>query len=364
MIPLPTPASVGIVVGWLAFQALLQIVAPGPWTKGTPLADGTRLEYKLNGWSAFWITWLVMAAGVLSGLIPPTILADQFGPLLTTANIVTFLFCFYLYWAGRRATASQSQAAGSRVRAFWLGTVLNPRIGTFDLKLFCEARPGLIAWIAIDLSFAAKQYDVHGFVTVPMILVCLFHAWYVADYFFHEEAILTTWDIRHENFGWMLCWGSLVWVPFTYTIQAFYLVDHAHDLPAWAIVGLVLLNFAGYAIFRGANLDKHRFRRDPTRPIWGKPPEYIKTARGALLLKSGWWGLSRHMNYFGDLLMALAWCLPCGFGSPLPYFYFAFSTGLLIHRERRDHRLCAERYGEDWAAYCKAVPYRIVPWVY
>jgi Delta14-sterol reductase len=155
-----------------------------------------------------------------------------------------------------------------------------------------------------------------------------------------------------------------VWVPFTYTVQAFYLVDHAHDLPAWAIVGLVLLNFIGYAIFRGANLEKHRFRRDPTRPIWGKPPKYIATARGALLLKSGWWGLSRHMNYFGDLLMALAWCLPSGFASPLPYFYFVFSTGLLIHRERRDQRLCAERYGEDWIAYCKAVPYRIVPWVY
>lgn len=27
---------------------------------------------------------------------------------------------------------------------------------------------------------------------------------------------------------------------------------------------------------------------------------------------SGWWGVVRHPNYLGDLIMALAWSLPCG----------------------------------------------------
>lgn len=38
----------------------------------------------------------------------------------------------------------------------------------------------------------------------------------------------------------------------------------------------------------------------------------IPTATGKSLLVSGWWGLVRHPNYLGDLLMALAWSLPCG----------------------------------------------------
>src|SRR5476649_1198156 len=38
--PLPTATSVAIVAGWLVFQALLQIYAPGKWVEGTPLADG------------------------------------------------------------------------------------------------------------------------------------------------------------------------------------------------------------------------------------------------------------------------------------------------------------------------------------
>lgn len=40
--------------------------------------------------------------------------------------------------------------------------------------------------------------------------------------------------------------------------------------------------------------------------------ETIATATGKRLLVSGWWGLVRHPNYLGDLLMALAWSLPCG----------------------------------------------------
>ncbi len=362
--PLPTLTSIGIVGGWFIFQGLLQIYAPGKWIEGTPLADGTRLKYKMNGWFTWWFTWAMIVGGIALHLFSPTVLADQFGPLLTTVNIFTYLLCFYLYWWGKHASKTPERITNNAIYDFWLGTGLNPRIGNFDFKLFCEARPGLIGWVAINLSLAAKQYQLHGTLTLPMILVCFFHFWYIGDYYFHEEAILTTWDIKHENFGFMLCWGDLVWVPFTYTIQAYYLVQHTHDLPIWAAIGIVIMNFTGYTIFRGTNIQKHKFRKDPSKPIWGKPAEYIKTARGSMLLTSGWWGMARHMNYFGDLIMALAWCLPCGFGSPLPYFYITYFTILLVHRERRDHDMCAVRYGKDWEAYCAKVPYRIFPGIY
>jgi len=363
-LPAPTPASALIFVGWLGFHALLQTCLPGKSVEGTPIGDGSRLKYTMNGWLAWWLTWAMITAGLALRLFQPTILAEQFGPLLTTANLFVFVFCLYLYWFGKRRGRSGERVSGNPIYDFWLGTALNPRLGNFDLKLFFEARPGLIGWVAVDLSLAAEQQARCGAVTVPMILVCSFHFWYVADYYLHEEAILTTWDIKHENFGWMLCWGDLVWVPFTYTIQAYYLVEHTHDLPWWGATGIVFLNLVGYAIFRDANLQKHRFRKDPTRPIWGRPPRYIRTARGSLLLVSGWWGVARHMNYFGDLLMGLAWCLPCLFGSPLPYFYIFYFTILLVHRERRDHAMCARRYGDDWLSYCAQVPYRIVPGLY
>jgi protein-S-isoprenylcysteine O-methyltransferase Ste14 len=245
-----------------------------------------------------------------------------------------------------------------------MGSSLNPRSGRFDHKLFCEARPGLILWVVGDLSIAAKQYELHGTVTTPMILVCLFHLWYIADYYLHEPAILTTWDIKHENFGFMLCCGDLLWVPFTYTFQAIYLVKHVHDLPWWATALICVLNFAGFAIFRGANIQKHRFKLDPTRPIWGKPAEVITTAKGTPLLVSGFWGIARHINYMGDLMMALAWCLPCLFAAIVPYFYVIYFTILLVLRERRDFKMCREKYGADWDAYAQRVRWRIFPYLY
>lgn len=104
-------------------------------------------------------------------------------------------------------------------------------------------------------------------------------------------------------------------------------------------------------------------------------------------MTSGWWGRSRHPNYFGDWLLAyvylsyhfatekryarvhqlnhlsLSWCLPTGFNTPITYFYLAFFVVLLLHRQMRDDEACREKYGKDWDRYCKLVPYKIIPYV-
>jgi len=348
--------------GALVAPSLGELAAriPPPTPRALALYGGSRLDYRLNGWVSFWASLAVAVACALGGVIPAGVVYDEFGPLLTTANLAAFGLALGLYARGWRAGTT----TGDPIRDSFMGTTLNPRIGPFDLKYFCESRPGLILWVLFNLSLAAAQRERHGTVTTAMLLVNAFQFLYVVDYFWNEEAILTTWDIKHEKFGWMLAWGDLVWVPFTYTIQAYYLVDHPHALSPAATTGIVLLNVGGYAIFRATNIQKHRFRRDPARPVWGRAPEYIRTATGSLLLTSGWWGIARHLNYLGDLLMALAWCLPTKFEHPLPYFYFVYMIILLVHRERRDHDVCQEKYGADWDAYCRKVRWRIVPGVY
>lgn len=348
---------------WYILQVLLQVYAPGEMKDGVALADGSRLKYKMNGWFTWCFTIGLAFLLAWTGIVKPTVFYDNFGSLLTTVNIFTFGLSLYLYFHPMLKGTGE-KPTGRFFYDYFMGTSLNPREGGFDWKLFCEARPGLILWVLINFSMAAKQYQLHGHVTTAMILVCFFHFWYIADYYWHEEAILTTWDIRHENFGWMLCWGDLVWVPFTYTLQAQYLVTHPHDLPGWVTAGIVAMNAFGYYIFRSVNIQKHRFRNNPEGLIWGKKPEWIETARGTKLLTSGWWGLARHLNYTGDLTMALAWCLPCLFSNLLPYFYIIYFTILLVHRERRDHAMCAARYGQDWDRYCQKVPWRMIPGIY
>jgi Delta14-sterol reductase len=70
-----------------------------------------------------------------------------------------------------------------------------------------------------------------------------------------------------------------------------------------AISGILLLKAAGYLTFRGSNSQKDLFRRDPGHPrVRGL--QTLSTERGRQLLVSGWWGVARHINYFGDWLMA------------------------------------------------------------
>jgi len=62
----------------------------------------------------------------------------------------------------------------SKVYDFFIGRELNPRLGSFDLKYFCELRPGLIGWAVLNLGMAAKQRELNGAVSASMWLVNAF----------------------------------------------------------------------------------------------------------------------------------------------------------------------------------------------
>jgi delta14-sterol reductase len=82
-------------------------------------------------------------------------------------------------------------------------------------------------------------------------------------------------------------------------------------------------------------------------------------------LCSGFWRVSRHVNYLGEILMALALALSLGRpGGIGPWLYPLYYVALLVPRQHDDDRRCAEKYGALWQEYCRRVPYRIVPFVY
>ena len=74
------------------------------------------------------------------------------------------------------------------------------------------------------------------------------------------------------------------------------------DMSTAGMTGIILLNALGYLIFRASNNQKNLFRHDPGHP-WVKQLKTLKTDRGTELIISGWWGISRHINYFGDWLL-------------------------------------------------------------
>lgn len=363
MIPAPTWRAAAILAGWLGLHAILQLVCPGKIVTGALLPNGERLQYKLNGLSSFVVSIAVLVALLATGTIRAATVLAELGPLLTVSTLAALALAVWLYAWGRRRGALE-RSSGNPVYDFYMGTVLNPRFGLFDLKFFFESHIGMGTWGALAVLLPAAELERTGHLSTPMLVVSICQLLYITDFFVFESNLLSMLDIIYENYGFMLTHAFLVWMPFNFTLQQQYLLASPTDLPAWAAVLLLVLNFTGYVIFRDSNLQKQRFRRDPARPVWGRPPRVLQTKRGTALLVSGWWGLARHTNYLGDLTMALAWCLACGFSSVVPYFYFIYFAPLLINRERRDHALCKEKYGADWDEYCRRVPYRIVPYVY
>lgn len=366
--------SLKIFGSWMLFQVVLERLLPGEVREGVVLKNGSRLKYNLNGHLAFWASWLIL------GHVFPQLDGEynflgfggfQFSKLYDVYFELAFVACgfslllsFLLYIASFRPGAQLAApgSSGNHIYDLFMGRELNPRIGSFDLKYFCELRPGLMGWVALDIGMLCKQYAVRGHVSLPMMVVVCTQALYVWDALYNEKSILTTMDITSDGFGFMLAFGDLAWVPFIYSLQARYLVNHTTDLPAWYYAAMLALFVLGYTIFRGANSQKDAFRSNPNAPEVAHLRK-METQRGTTLLISGWWGFARKINYTGDYLMALSWCLSCGFDNAIPYFFGIYFFILLVHRALRDDHACAIKYGDDWKAYKAAVPHMFIPGV-
>nr|ODN97807.1 delta14-sterol reductase [Cryptococcus depauperatus CBS 7855] len=357
--------AAGVYVGWYVFCIVCELVLPGERIQGNLLRDGSRKTYRMNG-----LYTLLLVMGIITGiLVQPrgieafTWLYHHFLPLMSASLAMAIVQASWVYawsyFSGELLALGGN--TGNFFYDFFLGRPLNPtfpKFPTFDIKTFNEVRPGMILWLLLNISCACEQYTRLGKLTDSMWIVLASQGWYVLDCLLQEHTILNQMDITTDGFGFMLAFGDLTWVPFTYGLQARFLAFNPVTLGPVATALVVGVEVAGMWIFRVANNEKANFRA-------GKNPknlEFMQTDRGTKLLTSGWWGRSRHPNYFGDWLIALGWCLPTGFHTPLTYFYLIYFIVLLVHRQARDEEACRQKYGDkDWDRYCAKVKWKIVP---
>ncbi|ODQ63336.1 ERG4/ERG24 ergosterol biosynthesis protein [Nadsonia fulvescens var. elongata DSM 6958] len=356
---------------WFGALVVLDRVLPGKEVEGVELRDGKKLKYKMNG-RLVMITMFVAIVSrwwITQGAMPEFVfIYDNMLELTNAASLFSFLIAVYVYLVsflpqpkGQELILATGGNSGNIIFDWFIGRELNPRIGEFDIKVFCEMRPGLLLWVVINMAMAHHQYLAYGAVSYSMWLVLGFQVFYVIEGNWNEEGLLQMMDVTTDGFGFMLAIGDLSWVPFSYTLQARFLADKPVQLPTTGIMAILVINFVGYYIFRSANDQKSAFKRGDDS---AKSLSFIQTPTGSKLITSGWWGRARHINYFGDWLMAWAWCLPTGFSNPFTYFYVVYFGILLVHRERRDEAKCADKYKETWTEYKKLVPSRIIPGLY
>lgn len=250
----------------------------------------------------------------------------------------------------------------------FLGRRFNPQI--FGRRVDAKMLLYLVGATLLELnllSFAAHHYMTFPEDPSPGVFlhVGLF-SWFVCDYLFFERVHLYTYDLFAERLGFKLVWGCLTFYPYFYSVGLWSTANLPNpQTPTWGLALSAAIFFAGWTLARGANMQKFKFKTDPHNKFMGLMAPGTVSSAGQTLLCSGFWGISRHVNYLGEVLMASGLALSLGWPLlPWPWLYPLYYVVLLGTRERDDDRRCAEKYGELWDQYRQRVRWRIVPGLY
>jgi delta14-sterol reductase len=346
-----------------AFILGLHLVLPGRWVDGYVNRPGTdqKLRYRLNGLLVLCtvvLGWFLLG---YSGWMPWDWLYNYRWEGILGAIVLGLVFSFAI-------VAPNPAVKPSFWTDFYLGRLENPQFlgNRVDAKMFLYLVGAILLELNI-LSCAAHHDLLFGAeASTGIFLATGLLTFFVIDYLTFEEVHLYTYDLFAERVGFKLGWGCIAFYPYFYAMPFWSTaaLPDAHT-PFWALILYALVFYTGWCLSRGANLQKYYFKKDPKRAFLGIVPEAITDGNKSLLV-NGFWGLSRHINYLGEILMATGIVLATGhgFSSFWPWLYPLYYVALLFPRQADDNKRCAAKYGPLWDAYVKRVPYKIIPYVY
>ncbi len=358
----------GFFAPWIVYALILalHLVLPARRITGYVRGpDGRPLRYRLNGLLVLAVVLLLYAAVACLGIVPWDFFWQYRWEGLAGACALGLLFTFALV-LGAPKTGKALAAdlfLGRRENPQWLGRSGEVLV---DAKMYLY----LIGAIQLELnvlSFAAHQALAHpGEASPGVFLHTALFTFFVCEYLFFEEVHLYTYDFFAERVGFKLGWGCIAFYPYFYAVGLWSVASKPNPhTPDPLLVLYALVFFSGWALSRGANLQKFLFKTRPEAKLLGVLAPVAVSDGTHRLLCSGFWRLSRHINYLGEILMAIGLTLALGWPlDPWPWLYPAYYVALLLPRQADDDRRCAAKYGALWTEYCQRVPYRIIPGVY
>ena len=347
-----------------ALVLALHLLVPARWTDGYVLdpATGKPLRYRLNGLRVHLIVIALYLGACSRGLLPWDFFYVHRWEAAASACGLGLLFTL---WIVLTAPPVPGQGLGA---ALYLGRLENPQWGggRLDAKMVLYLVGAIMLELNV-LSFTARHVLLHSEDPSPgVLLYAALFSFFLTEYLNFERVHLYTYDFFAERVGFKLGWGCLVFYPFFYCVGLWALAEEANPhTPPLLLVACGLLFFTGWGLSRGANLQKFLFKTQPEARLFGLLAPRTVSGGGKHLLVSGFWGLSRHINYLGEIFMALGISLSLGRPSSIfPWLYPLYYLVLLLPRQYFDDQRCAAKYGALWEEYCKRVPHRIIPWIY
>jgi delta14-sterol reductase len=341
---------------------ILNALLPGRWVTGyvTKINSTEKMRYHLNGLQVFITVVLLWYLSGYFKIVPYDWLYLYRWYSLAGAFLTGIIFSLAV-------VLNYPPVRKSFLADLFFGRIENLqfRNGLADAKMWLYLTGATILELNA-LSFTSHHWMIYGDKTSPgIILSTALLTFFVVDYFIFEEVHLYTYDLFAERVGFKLGWGCIVFYPYFYSIFLWSTV-HLPDphTPPWLLLLYVLVFFCGWILSRGANMQKYFFKKDPSRPFFRIIPETISDGDNALLV-NGFWGISRHINYSGEILMASGIILCTGYPYLVwPWLYPLYYVLLLIARQKDDDKRCALKYGDLWKTYVEKVPYRIFPYIY
>lgn len=260
-------------------------------------------------------------------------------------------------------------ATGTGLAAdLFLGRIENPQWlgGRVDAKMWLYLVGATMLGLNL-YSFAMHQRLAFPEAPSPgVVLYAGLFTFFLCEYLFFERVHLYTYDFFAERVGFKLGWGCLVFYPYFYGVGLWAVGDLPDpEAPLALRIAAAVCFFAGWSLARGANMQKFTFKRDPSAKFLGVMAPEVITDGEKKLLVSGFWRVSRHVNYLGEILMATGLTLALGYPEHLAtWLYPLYYVGLLVPRQIDDDKRCEAKYGPLWKQYTERVRYRIVPGIY
>ena len=410
--PLPSFNVEGVVLSMLGLTLLhvatfaLYALLPAVSAPGYVLGPGGEVTVnRLPGFRVHLVALVAWLGGVRGGVIRSTLLWDHLPEVAAASCLLgLFLSCAFFLRGGvvRRSggsiderercptsdmthligkgpipAAQGEEAQEFRSRGpldhFYCGlSEFNPFFYGVDWKMWLYAtgavllQLNVLSALAADAATRPSGLPSNGATAVGACLT-----FFVTEYMWQEHVHLWTYDIFRERLGFKLLWGCLCWYPNFYLAPLGAVVGTPRDVSPLAASLCVALFFVGWAFTRGANLQKWHCKTSPPEgpmaPFLGFIPMVTVPGSKGRLLCSGFWGVSRHVNYAGEIAQAVALCLVATLmhGSILAWAYPAYYVAIFLPRQVDDDHIMENKYGQKvWKDYCKRVPYRVLPGVY
>jgi delta14-sterol reductase len=357
--------ALGIITPLIVYAVItiLHIIIPVKKVKGYVKNEitGKVMNYRINGKFVLWTCMVIWFLLGYFSVVPYTWLYDTRWYGLIGAVSIGLIYSFYI-------VCKHKSSGKSFIADFWFGRVKDPQIkdGFIDAKMWLYLIGAVMLQLNV-LSFGAHHVLTFGReqVNYGFLLGCAMATWFCFDYLTFEKIHLWTYDFIAERVGFKLGFGCLGFYPYFYTVTIWFTAHLPNPgRPVWLTVLFGVLFLSGWVFTRGANMQKYFFKTRPDKKFLWIKPEVISDGKRSLLV-SGFWGASRHINYLGEIMQAVAIALAAGyFGIWMVWLYPAYYVALMFTRQADDDKVCRAKYGKLWSQYVRKVKYKIIPFIY